>query len=187
MSETKEKPKQIQRRYGAPEVTRALTAVAYANGNTAKAARDLAEESFIEKGFVIDDSLLWRWKSEVHIEEYERIRQTILPQIRRQAGDEHLDLASRQMAVNRQILERLGKEVDDLPAKELPGASRNMSVGAAVETQKAQLLHEQPTERRAVDLPSMLKELQSLGVEPKKVLNLEPVSEEDAEVVEDSV
>jgi len=180
MAEIAEKPKQIQRRYGAPEVTRALTAVAYANGNTRKAARDLAED-----GIRMDDSLLWRWKSEQHVEEYERIRQTILPQIRRQAGDEHLDLASRQMAVNRQILERLGKEVDDLPAKELPGASRNMSVGAAVETEKAQLLHEQPTERRAVDLPSMLKELQSLGVEPKKVLNLEPVSEEDAEVVPD--
>lgn len=161
-------------RYGAPEVTRALTAVAYANGNTRLAAEALAED-----GIQIHHTLLWQWQTQRHTAEYARIREEIMPRVRQQAGDEHLDLAARQMAVNRKILKRLDNEVDDLPAKELPGASRNMSVGAAVETEKAQLLHNQPTQRTSTDLPSLLREMKSLGVEPSAVI--------DAVVVEDDV
>jgi hypothetical protein len=77
------------------------------------------------------------------------------------------------------LVDRLKDNVNDIAPRDLPGAIRNVAVGSAVHTEKAQLLNDQPTERRAVDLAGTLAELKSLGVEPKHVLDLQPESEEE--------
>lgn len=165
-----EKPKRTEVDFAVDQkLERALLAVAAFNGNTRKASAFLKETDSYE----IPHQTLWYWARKEHVERYEAIRREVLPHIRAQAADEHMELAELQMEANRKIVTRLTANIDELPIKELAGASRNMSVGAAVETEKAQLLNDQPTHRSAVDLLGTLQELKALGVEAKRVLNLE--------------
>jgi hypothetical protein len=173
MTEIAERPS--PRSYGSPEISRALIAVAYANGNTRKAERDLSED-----GLRIDHSTLHEWKTKRHVEEYDRIRAEIMPRVREQAGDEHLDLAGRQMEAERLLVDRLKDNVEGIKPGELPGAVRNLAVSSAVHSEKAQMMHDQPTQRVAVDLSATLKELKSMGIDPEVVLDAEVVEEEDA-------
>jgi hypothetical protein len=157
------------------KIERGLLAVAAYSGNTRKASAFLKNTD----GFDVPHQTLWRWARREHVERYEAIRAEVLPHVRAQAADEHMEIAEMQMEANRKIVTRLSANVDELPVKELPGASRNMSVGAAVETEKAQLLNDQPTQRVATDLPGLLKEIKSMGIDPKTVLEGQVVSEED--------
>ena len=157
-------------------IERGLMAVAAHNGNTRKAAAFLAED-----GIKVDHSTLWEWARKRHVKRYEELRAEILPQIRAQAADQHMDLAGAQMEANKLIVERLKGEVDEIPSRDLPGASRNMSVGAAVETEKAQLLNDQPTEiRKHRDASEIIKSLKARGV----LLEATVISEETIEPVQ---
>lgn len=164
----------------APEIVveRGLQAMAYHNGNARRASHFLRDS-----GIEIHDTTLMNWARGPHSERYHQIREEYAPKMRAQAADEHMDLAERAMRVNSQILDRLKEKVPELPAKELPGAARNMAVTAAVHTEKAQLLNEQPTQRVTTDLEATLKELKSLGVDPKTVLEGEVVAEEDVKEI----
>lgn len=172
MSETIEKCP--ARSFGAPEVTRALTAVAYANGNTRLAARNLAEDEF-----QIDHTTLWAWQTKQHAAEYERIRAEVLPKIREQAGDEHLALARRQMKASQIATEEWLERRGELKASDLSTAARNFDVGSGIHSQHAQVFHDQPTQRIEIDVSATLKELKSLGVDPEVVLEAEVAGEDD--------
>jgi len=150
------------------DIEAGLLALAAHNGNSRKAAAFLAGQ----QGSQHDHTTLWEWKHR-YPERYQALRAEILPKIREQAADEHMDLAQKAMSAEAKVLARLDKEVDDLPVKELPGAARNMAVASAVHSEKAQLFNDQPTGRVSVDLPSLIREAKSLGIEPTKVLNLE--------------
>lgn len=155
-------------------IERALIALAATNGSPTKASALLAEG-----GVRVDKSSIREWKRK-YPDRYTALRAEVLPAVRTQAADEHMELAAMQMEVNRKIVRRMSDEVDELPVKELPGASRNMSVSSGVETDKAQLLNDQPTSRVAHNLPGVLKELKEMGIE----FGVEAVVE-DAEVVEE--
>lgn len=175
MTEMAERPRQMSS-YGAEEVTRGLVALAYANGNTRKASRDLAED-----GLEIEHGTLYYWKTKNHAQEYERLRNEILPKVREQAGDDHLALARRQMEASAMATEEWIERRHELDARDLSTAARNFDVGSGIHSQHAQVFHDQPTARVAIDLPGTLKELKSLGVDPEVVLDAEVVSEEEVE------
>jgi hypothetical protein len=145
--------------YTDAEVERGLLAVADASGNTRIAAAFLAED-----GLTIDDSTLWRWSRKSHAKRYERIRAEVLPKVRAQAADQHMDLAKMQMDVTRRLTERLAREVDEVPARDLPGGIRNLSTAAAVETDKAQLLGGEPTIRIERSADQVLRALAARGM-----------------------
>lgn len=121
-----------RRTYSLPEILRGLTAVAYANGNSRQAARDLAEADI-----AIPHRTLHRWAKESHAEDYERIRRETLPQVGAEVADEHMAFARRQIRMADKLADRLEKESDDLPLRDVPAAMRNASVGAGIHTDKA--------------------------------------------------
>lgn len=156
------------------KVERCLMAVAAHMGNCNK-----AEEMLAEDGIAINKATLWRWSRKQHAERYAEIRAQALPLIRAQAADEHIELAKLSMEAERLIAERLATKVDEIPARDLAGAGRNLAVSAGVHTQNAQLLNDQPTQRVSVDLAGTLKELKAMGVDPQQILDAEVVEEED--------
>ncbi len=176
MTDLAERPKkkQIHKSYGTEEISRGLVAIAYANGNTRQAERDLAED-----GLRIDHNTLHYWKTKNHAQEYERIRAEVLPKVREEAGDQHLALARRQMEASAMATDEWIKRRHELDPKDLSTAARNFDVGSGIHSQHAQVFHDQPTSRVAVDLSGTLKELKSMGVDPAVVLEAEVVSEED--------
>lgn len=178
MTEIAEKPKREVEAYTTADIERALTEVAACNGNVRQAEANLDADPDAR---AVPKSTLHEWKTRHHVERYAAIRAEQLPKIREQAADQHMALAQRSMEVEDDLLALLAAKKDELPARDLAGAIRNLSVDSGVHTQNAQLLNDQPTERRAIDLPGTLQELKSLGVEPKHVLNLTPVAEEDVE------
>lgn len=151
-----------------------LIAVARHNGNTRKAAKELEAG-----GHPIPRQTLYNWVSRQYKDEYLEIREKVLPFVRAHAADRHMAMAESLAKANEKIVSRLSANVDEIPPRDLPGAARNLSVATAVETEKAEMLNDQPTHRVAIDLQGTLAELKSLGVEPRRVLNLTPTVEED--------
>lgn len=178
MTDLAEAPKREVEAYSTADIERALIEVAACNGNVRQAEANLGADPDAR---AVPKSTLHEWKTQLHAERYAAIRAKQLPKIREQAADQHMALAQRSMEVEADLLALLAEKRAELPARDLAGAVRNVAVGSAVHTEKAQLLNDQPTERRAIDLPGTLQELKSLGVEPKHVLNLTPVAEEDVE------
>lgn len=178
MSETAVEAKPRRTRgtaYTASEIERGLIELVACNGNARQAAANLDQDPSIRS---IPYQTLTGWKSSVHANRYREIRAELLPQIREHAADEHMALVSASMAVETEFLEALKGKAADIPARDLPGAVRNLATGAAIHTEKAQLLNDQPTERRSIDLAGTLQELKAMGADPKVVLNLTPSSEE---------
>lgn len=104
------------------------------------------------------------WKHR-YADRYQAIREDVLPAVRAKAADEHMDLAERLMQANRQVIDRTIENTHLLEPRDLPGAARNLSVAAAVETEKAEMLNDRPTQRVSHNLSGVLKDLKNLGVE----------------------
>lgn len=75
-----------------------------------------------------------------------------------------MDLAAAQMSVVRQMTERLAREVPVISARELPSGIRNMTIAAAVHTDKAQLLRGSPTQRVELGFEEAKRALARHGV-----------------------
>lgn len=147
--------KRTQRSYNEREIELALSTVAFLNGNTRQAHKELKQA-----GLSINPATLWRWSRKKYVEKYEEIRREVTPRAREWAAERHMALADEHMEINRSLLERLRGTVEDIPARDLPGAVRNVSTAAAIETDKAQLLAGQPTvrvERSVSEIVAKLK------------------------------
>ncbi len=68
-----------------------------------------------------------------------------MPRLKAEMADEHSALAHRGMEVEHKLLDRLEAEADDIPARDLPGAIRNVGVGAGIHTDKARDLRGDPS------------------------------------------
>lgn len=132
-----------RRSFKEEEIQRALVAVAACSGNSRKAQQDLLAKDGLE----ITHQTLYNWSRSLHKEEYEAIRAKLLPQLQAHAAEQHRQLAEREMEVSLKLIDRLEKEVDEIPARDLPGGIRNLDTGAAIHRDKSQLLSGQPTER----------------------------------------
>lgn len=153
-----------------------LIAVARHNGNTRRAAKELKGA-----GIEVAHQTLHRWMRTKYADRYQKIREQCLPAVRTLAADKHMELAELNAKAEKKMLARLNRNVDEIPARDLPGAIRNAAVAGSIHTERAEDLNDQPNVRVAIDLAGTLQELKSLGVEPTHVLNLEPVSEEDVD------
>lgn len=163
-----------RRQYTEPEIQRALVTVAACSGNTRQASKLLSKD-----GLRISHQNLHRWSRSKHVGQYEAIRGRLLPQIQEWAAEQHRALAEREMEVSAKMLDRLSREVDAIPARDLPGAIRNVDTGAGIHRDKAQLLAGQPTIRIERSASEILRALQGKGV----AVDAEVVDEEPAQVL----
>lgn len=148
------------------DIERGLMAMAVHNGNSRKARDFLAQG-----GIKVGHQTLREWALEKHVERYEAIRAEYLPKLRARAAEQHMDLARLANEANAKVIERLSKEIDEIPTRDLPGASRNLAVTAAVNTEKGLLLDGEPTSRVTVNFDGLVNELKGLGVE---VIDIDP-------------
>ena len=150
-----------RRSFSAAQIERGLLAVAAANGNTRQAADALAEDP---EGFKVRHGVLYGWKQR-EFALYGKIRAEYLPRIRAEAAEQHMRLAEQQATVSGKMTARLEKEIDNIPARDLPGGIRNVTTAAAVHTDKATILRGEAnviTEHR--DAAEVIRALKAKGI-----------------------
>lgn len=138
MAETK--TRRPIRRYKPEEIERGLAAVAVWGGNTRRAARQLKAA-----GLSIPRETLRGWIETVHSERYAELRTELVPRIHAKIAEESEDLARREAELAHKVLDRLETELPDIPARDLPGALRNLDTGKAINVEKSLLTRSQPT------------------------------------------
>ena len=141
------------------EIERGLLAVAVANGNTRRAQQALAVE-----GLDLPRSTLHRWQMETHAERYIQIQADVLPKIRAQAAEQHMELAERGMAVEQKLLDKLEEEVNEIPSRDLAGAARNVATGTAIHTDKAGILRGEPSVIVSRGMHEIVRSLKAKGI-----------------------
>jgi hypothetical protein len=143
--------------YTLEEVERGLVAVALCSGNSRRAARLLEDQDT-----PIPRGTLERWKAD-RADTYERVREDVTPRLKAMLAEEHTDLARAQMDTARKLLTRLDEEAEELPARDLPTAIRNLDVGTGIHTDKSRDLRGEATVVRheTVDVANLLKALQA--------------------------
>lgn len=122
-------------RKDAVTVERGLVALALCSGSSRRAARLLAEQ-----GLSLGESTLRNWRDNLYPERYWELQRDVLPKLRARAAEQHSELAELEGEAGRKLLERLTAEYGAIPARDLPGAIRNLDVGAAVNRDKAAML-----------------------------------------------
>jgi hypothetical protein len=60
---------------------------------------------------------------------------------------------------------RLDKTVDEILARDLPGAARNLATSIGIHTDKAELFAARPMAQAVAECDSMLRELKDVGIE----------------------
>jgi hypothetical protein len=166
-----------QRDYDIEQIERGLRAVAVAGGNTRLASRRLRDLHGVE----IPASTLRRWVESVHSDRYAEVRVEEAERVQRLAASEFEDLGRRSMVIVHKGLDRLEKEMDELPLRDVAGAVRNIGTVAGIAQSHVQVTRERPvvTKREHVrDLDEIFRALRQIS--PDLVVD-EP---EDAEVVD---
>ena len=142
-------------------VNAALTELALVGGSARRAIPRLQE-----KGVDVARSTLELWRDDQHAELYASIRDDRAAQVQRVIAAEHEDLAIRGAEVTRALLERTRENLDEIPARDLPGAVRNIATATAIATDKALMARERPVampaETRSID--ELVRGLIALGV-----------------------
>ena len=153
--------KRTRTSYTEEEIERGLVATALASGNTRLAAEILARE-----GLPIPRSTLQSWVRRIHPQRYEEVRARELPRLREFLAEKHTAAAERYLRLEQRVADRIEDTLEEIPARDLPGASRNLAVSGAVHLDKAQLLRDQPTtvvQHRSIE--EVERELRAHGVE----------------------
>jgi len=153
-------------RYGYAETERGLLELAMSNGNAKQAARALASDA--AAGFEISPQTLLRWRRKDE-RRYEQIRSEIRPRLMEKASEDHLRVAQAATKVVSAMTERMAKEIDSIPIRDLPGSARNMATTAGIHFDKAQLAAGQPTAVVMRDATEVLRELEALGYRPELI------------------
>jgi hypothetical protein len=116
----------------------ALTEVALCGGSTALASKRLAERGILVKKSVMDN-----WKLR-YPERYAQIRDQRAAEIQRLVAAAHEDLALKAAALTAKVLERTEKELDEIPARDLAGALRNVATTGGISVDKLTVARERP-------------------------------------------
>ena len=122
----------------APEIVdRALCALAYFNGNSRKAS-----EALKEHGVKVPRSTLRRWPI-VHADRYEELRGELIPRVHERVAEKHLELADAEIELSAAFIERMRRELDEVPVRDLSTFQRNLDTGSGIHTDKAAMLRGQ--------------------------------------------
>ena len=175
------RPRERGQRHTEEEIEAGLTEVALSAGSVTLASQRLAE-----RGIDISRKVLEQWKNRRHADRYARIREQQAAAIQRRVAAQHEDLAQRSVAVAIEALERLKQELPNIPARDLPGALRNIATTAGISSDKLMLLRERPLpvappQRSTGEL---IRALEAMGA-AKWVDLTAPTEIPDAEVVDD--
>jgi hypothetical protein len=152
-------PTRRQHRYNVEDIDRALCATAYFNGNTRRAASALKGQ-----GLSIPRSTIRGWLT-THADRYETLRADLLPRIHERVAEKHLELADAQMDASWEFLDRLLKEKDNIPPRDLSTVQRNLDTGSGIHTDKAAMLRGKgPAPVRVnISIESSIRELDASG------------------------
>ena len=119
-----------------PDIERGLIALADVGGNVRRAS-ELTD---------IPPSTLHRWAHELHPERYQKIKTERLPEIYAEVGDEMVELLRAQNEAERELTARTREVTPELEPRDVDGALRNVAVAKGINTDKARLMHGEPTE-----------------------------------------
>lgn len=134
---------------------RAFLALALAGGNAARAAA----------GLDVGERSLQRWRRS-HAEEYERVRRELAPQLEAVAVSEAYERVLELGRLEALVAAKLEAAVEagEIPARDLPGALRNITTSKAINVDKILALSGRPTQvvehRSATDI---VRRLAALG------------------------
>jgi hypothetical protein len=150
-----------------------LGALALCSGNGRKAAA-LLERA----GQRIPSRTLYAWRHD-HADLYREIREGAVAKVKADAAEVYTDIAGALIEDAGALRQRLSENVEDIPARDVPGAIRNVMTGAAIATDKASTLRDEPTS--IVQHRSSAEILRALA--SKGVLEADAEDVTDADVV----
>ena len=146
------------RHYSDSERETALKAVVLAEDNVAKATRDLQTA-----GFDIPRSTLREWIAR-DPERLEAIRIQYGPELEEKKARMAEKVATAAGEATLALVEQTMETKDDLSAKDVAGAARNMATVFGIATEKGLLHRQKPTSITAHDYSSAVKGLERMGL-----------------------
>jgi hypothetical protein len=171
-------PPRQTRRYDQEVIETALTVLALCGGNARHAAKRL-----MEQGVDVPVSTLGRWKEQVYAARYAVIRDERAAEIQRRVAVAQEDVALKAAQVTGKMLERLEKEVPDIPIRDLAGATRNVATTGGIGSDKLMVLRERPlpAPTGGRDVTEIIRALEGMGV----IKGIDPTPVVDATVIEE--
>lgn len=155
---------------------RALTFMAMAAGNSARASRELAAV-----GHHIPDRTIREWAGQ-DPERYERICTDVHTRLHHKMAAESEAIVAKASAVQHAYLDRMVAEVAEIPSKDLPKAFQSTAVATGIHTDKARLLRDEATtivdDRTSAEV---MRKLTALGVARPLQVDAQAVVETEGE------
>jgi len=141
--------------YTSAEVTEGLTVLALCAGNSRRAERELEA-----RGRRIPYKTLQAWKARIYATEYEDLCEREIPRQYAEIAQRCKDVALEASEVEMILLDRMRTEAQEIPARELAGAVRNVSTTKGINLTQAGAADQRPTVIREVhDLAATVRAL----------------------------
>jgi hypothetical protein len=125
-----------------------------------------AKSTWKLQGLSIPRTTLQAWVTVTFCERYAKIRDHVASEVQRLAASEFEDMVHHAADVTHGLLDRLGKEIADVPTRDLAGAARNTATIAGIGVSNVQVARERPVRvvahTRSVD--EIFNALQAMGV-----------------------
>lgn len=121
------------------EIERVFACLARNSGNLNRTTRELKANGDIAP----DRSTILRWRR-AFSDRYERIRQEVIPQIREDLAEQHVELAAKQIEASHALLDQLMENREELKPHQIAPALGKVDVGSGIHTQRAKELRESP-------------------------------------------
>jgi hypothetical protein len=148
------------RRYTEQEIDQGLFALAWMSGNSRRAASLLATQQVH-----IPASTLADWTKR-YPDRYARVRVETLPRLNADLAEQHTALAQAGMDLEDELRRKIVEQQAEIPARDLPGALRNVATSTGIHSDKARILRGEPTQIvEHKDPLALLRSLRSKGVE----------------------
>jgi hypothetical protein len=154
--------KRLAPRFSEEEIDLGLATVALFSGNTRRASAALKEH-----GLKVSQATLYKWKAHRYVERYDEIYKRGLPLRDARTAQRFEEITEAAADATQRLIDRTDQALheNEIPARDLPGAARNMATAAAISVDKALLMRGRPTqivERQ--DAAPLLRKLEALGV-----------------------
>lgn len=152
-----------------PEI-REIGLVAYAarNGNRRKAHEDLAAQ-----GIHIPETTLESWAQKTHREDYQRIREQIVPHLKLQMAERYEQVVSYAQEIKFKLLERLDREADHLDLRDVGKNLQQVAITGGIASQHAGALRgdSTPVVHEVKGIDTIIRSLKR--IDPELVLEAE--------------
>lgn len=167
-----------KKHYDAEEINTALTALAFYQGNARRTSKELKSKF----GLDINHSTLGRWKNSTYLDKYRQMVDSLDEKLAAQSSEIAYNLAQ----IEGKIARNLNDKVDELAARDLPGALRNVSTSRAISIDKSMALRQKPqvVHQHRGGAEELAMKLARLNPELAKAMGLIEEDVVDATIVE---